>query len=255
MFLGICIFVLGLSGPIVAADSARQGPQSEAPTEKIWSVDAAPFEQRRGAAKILVKPLRLKQVSSKASKVIDVEDWLRAHGFEMPRSPLDVQENRVRVPVPSKNDGPPVSELWDFSKWSQTGQEVKEDLPYTKQEVTWAERVGDILYVSHGHRTYAKSSAGLNAWISAIDLSSGALLWRSEPLVSNAQNFLIVGDVIVCGYGFTAEPDFIRQLNRHTGETLQKIPVPSGPELLLMKDSRLFVRTYNRDLQFSVEGL
>ena len=68
---------------------------------------------------------------------------------------------------------------------------------------------GDVLYVSHAHSTYAKSSKGYNAYISAIDLKTGQLLWHSQPLVSNAYDFLVKGDAIIAGYGFTAENDYL----------------------------------------------
>ena len=46
-----------------------------------------------------------------------------------------------------------------------------------------------VLYVSHSHNTYAKSSMGTNAYIIAVDLVTGKILWRSAPLVANASNF------------------------------------------------------------------
>jgi hypothetical protein len=77
-------------------------------------------------------------------------------------------------------------------------------------------------------------------------------LWRSQPLVCNANNFVIINDVIICGYGFTAEPDFLYLIDKTTGEILQQIKVKTAPEYLIQKDNKLYVRTYDRDYLFEV---
>ncbi len=41
-----------------------------------------------------------------------------------------------------------------------------------------------------------------------------------------------VGDAIISGYGFTAEDDFIYILNRHTGRTIERVPVSTAPDFL-----------------------
>lgn len=37
-------------------------------------------------------------------------------------------------------------------------------------------------------------------------------------------NFLVKGDVIFCGYGFTAEDDYLYQLDKNTGEVIDRLP-------------------------------
>jgi hypothetical protein len=76
------------------------------------------------------------------------------------------------------------------------------------------------------------------------------VLWRSRPLVANAASFIVVGDVLITGYGFTAEPDFLYLLNRRSGAVIQTIPLRSGPEYLALKKDVLLVRTYNTDAVF-----
>jgi hypothetical protein len=111
-----------------------------------------------------------------------------------------------------------------------------------------------MLYVSNFHRTYARSSKGANAYLTAIDLATHRIVWRSQPLVANANNFVVVGDTIVSGYGFTAEPDYLYVVNKHTGSILQRLPVKSGPEYLVRRDDRLFVRTYDTDYLLRIAG-
>ena len=50
-----------------------------------------------------------------------------------------------------------------------------------------------------------------------LDPETGRVLWQSPSLVANADGFAVVGDVIVTGYGFTAEPDYLYALDRQNG--------------------------------------
>ncbi len=117
----------------------------------------------------------------------------------------------------------------------------------------WAEEVNGILYVSHAHRTYSESSGGINAFVTAIDLDDGSILWRSQPLVSNSQNFIIAGDTIITGYGFTDEPDYVYLLDRLTGEVYESYPVRTSPDYFALEGSRLYVRCYDADYIFDVQ--
>ncbi len=121
------------------------------------------------------------------------------------------------------------------------------------QLVIWALERDGVLYVSNGHRTYAAESQGKNAYLTAIDLKTGEILWRSRPLVSNARNFEIVGDVIVAGYGFTREPDFLHLIDRKTGQVIAKHPLKTGPDYILEKGGKLYVRAYDTDYVFEIK--
>ena len=125
----------------------------------------------------------------------------------------------------------------------------------TLQEVTWAQREGTTLFVATAYNGYAKLARGNNAYLNAIDLPSGKLLWRSRPLVCNATNFVIAGDALVCGYGFTAEPDFLYLLDKHSGHTLSRQKVASGPSYIFLRGEDLHVRTYDHNYLFRLDGL
>jgi len=60
-------------------------------------------------------------------------------------------------------------------------------------------------------------------------------------------NFLVKGDVIFCGYGFTAEDDYLYQLDKNTGEVIDRLPLKKMPDLMAVKDDRLYVHTYSYD--------
>jgi hypothetical protein len=134
---------------------------------------------------------------------------------------------------------------FDFERYTMAPELVESDRPYVYQAIRWVRQVDNVLYVSTGHRTYSASSFGKNAYITAIDITSGHVLWRSPALVANSNNFEIMGDRIITGYGFTSEPDWLYVLDRGTGTPIGALELSSGPEYIIPKDGLLFVRCYD----------
>jgi hypothetical protein len=139
---------------------------------------------------------------------------------------------------------------FDFGRYAYApgGAPRNRDLVY--QGIRWAIEADGTLYVQHSHATYARSSGGMNAYLTAIDTRDGRVLWRSAPLVANASNFEVVGDRIITGYGFTNEPDYLFLLDRRTGEARQRLPVRSGPSYIVRRGERVHVRAYDADYVF-----
>jgi len=81
----------------------------------------------------------------------------------------------------------------------------------------------------------------------AYDLNNGKLLWRSADQSYNTMNFIVKGDIIICGYGFTDERDYLYQINRNTGEIIDKMELKKMPDLLVEQDGKLYVHTYSYD--------
>lgn len=111
-----------------------------------------------------------------------------------------------------------------------------------------------VLYVEHANLSSAKDNLKQNAYITAVDLASGELLWRSAPLVANAFDFAIVDGGILSGYGFTREPDFLFVLDRKTGAIRQKVALESGPEYIVARAGRVYLRAYSSDYVFAAAG-
>jgi hypothetical protein len=109
-----------------------------------------------------------------------------------------------------------------------------------------------VLYVEHRANMYAREAKGQTAYITALDLATGELLWRSAPLVANAQTFIVAGGGLVCGYGFTAEPRFLFVLDRATGVKKQTLSTSTSPEYIVPKGGALYVRGYDSDFVFDV---
>jgi hypothetical protein len=83
-------------------------------------------------------------------------------------------------------------------------------------------------------------------------LATGKLLWRSDPLVCNAE-LASSGDYLITGYGFTAEPDFLFVLRKSDGKTASRTPIDSGPELIRLDGNRLSVETYDQSYVFELK--
>ena len=87
----------------------------------------------------------------------------------------------------------------------------------------------------------------------AYDLEDNKLLWRSADQTYNSMNFILKDNVILCGYGFTSEDDYLYQLNLHTGEVLSRLKLKKQPDLLVYQDNTLYVHTYSYNYTIEIE--
>jgi hypothetical protein len=235
---------------------------------------APPFPQAAPSAPARNRGAHLERESTRANEIVDEDAWFAKNA--LPRPELDPESLPASVPRQFRDaalrsafvggdrlflvygrDGGDLRYLMaadpktfafayglDFLRWQYP---PGEDGELTRQSVIWAVETGGTLYVSHGHNTYAKESRGRNAYVTAIDPHSGDDLWRSSPLVANARTFLVLDDLIVTGYGFTAEPDYLYILDRKTGAVKARQPLKTGPETLILEDGKIFVRCYDTD--------
>lgn len=219
----------------------------------------------------------LKQRSASPNQVTDTDAWFANNGLvlplvaepppwvpatagDLPRLQVIDQGSTIIATFGAGYDasvvlvfGPNgvVRGAFDFAAWLTPVSAVAGEADFVHGGVRWASVVEEVLYVATSHRTYAASSKGKNAFLSAIDLGSGRLRWQSDPLVCNAQSFVVIADSLVCGYGFTAEPDALYVLDRATGAVQTKVKLKTGPDYFLVKGEELFVRTYDMDYVFS----
>ena len=144
---------------------------------------------------------------------------------------------------------------YDFSNYIISPSYEKSARNYINQTFNWVIQEDNILYFSHSHNTYAKSSHGMNAYLTALDLNTNQIVWRSQPLVCNAGNFIIINSVIICGYGFTAEPDYLYLIDKNDGEVLQQIRLKTAPNTIIQQNDKLHVRTYDTDYIFEIKRI
>ena len=100
----------------------------------------------------------------------------------------------------------------------------------------------DIFYGISVTNGYAQPDS---CFMFAYDLENNKLLWRSGDQTCNTMNFIVKKDVIICGYGFTSEKDYLYQLNLHTGEVIAILELKKQPDLLVPQDNMLYVHTYS----------
>ena len=144
-----------------------------------------------------------------------------------------------------------VTHIWDFSNFKYSPKTT--DREFGDQRITWVVVEDDIVYVQHSSTTYAKSSGGQVAYISAISMKDNKIIWTTQPLTANGKNFIISGNSIISGYGFTAEPDFLYVVDKFSGERVQTIKLKSGADYIIERDGMIYVRTYNDDYVFSIK--
>jgi hypothetical protein len=144
---------------------------------------------------------------------------------------------------------------FDFSKYAWPPKYIPADKEFVYEEVRWAREADTgILYAETAHSTYASSSYGLNGYLNAISLKTKKLLWRSPAQIANADDFVMLNTVVVSGYGFTNEPDYLYATNRKTGRVEARLLLPNAPEHITRRGGKLFVRTYDHNLVVKVEG-
>lgn len=107
-----------------------------------------------------------------------------------------------------------------------------------------------ILYAGSVLNGYATPNS---CFMFAYDLNKEQLLWRSADQTYNSMNFIVKGDVILCGYGFTGEKDYLYQIDKHTGRVLEKMSLDKMPDLMAEKDGKLYVHTYSYDYVISMD--
>ncbi len=198
-------------------------------------------------------PLALTVLEQSKNQITDTEEWFERNGLVLPEYTdgryscliedgmlIHILENDMRKAT------------LDFSQFQYADDFKPEDRDFVDQNIGGVAICDGILYVSTFHYTYAQTSPH-NGYLTAIDLSDYSVLWKTRALVCNSRNFEMVGDVILCGYGFTAEDDFLYQIDRKTGAVIAETDLASMMDYIVYQDGRLYVRTYHTDYVFEVE--
>ena len=159
--------------------------------------------------------------------------------------------------------------------WNSFSDENYEYLWEGEDLYIYENGTGNCLYVLHyptdkwyvnGNNAYLKDGIFYGASVAngyaqpntcfmfAYDLKNEKLLWRSADQSYNSMNFVVEGDVLICGYGFTAEPDYLYQINRNTGEIIDRLLLKKMPDLIVEQDGKLYVHTYSYNYVIGIEN-
>ncbi|MEA3303119.1 MAG: hypothetical protein U9Q75_07595 [Pseudomonadota bacterium] len=271
VLLGICV----VSGSLFAAEK-------EPYVVEMVLLEEPPFQHfsTAGVVERETRHITLEEVAVSANKIVDEEAWFSENGLSLesasmvpPKVAAEIDGHQLLRAIPAddylalvyadeQGEGRYLF-LWsmksrryaygfDFGSYMHAPGGSEVDKQVITQSIDWVIVSESVVYVSHSHKTFSGSSRGMNAYITAIDLNTRRLLWRSDPLVSNAANFIVVGNTIISGYGFSAEPDYLYLLDTSNGRQIEKIALRTGPQYIISKDDQLFVRTYNTDYVFRV---
>ena len=158
--------------------------------------------------------------------------------------------------------------------WNSFSDENYEYLWEGEDLYIYENGTGNCLYVLHyptdkwyvnGNNAYLKDGIFYGASVAngyaqpntcfmfAYDLENEKLLWRSADQSYNSMNFVVEGDVLICGYGFTAEPDYLYQINRNPGEIIDRLLLKKMPDLIVEQDGKLYVHTYSYNYVIEIE--
>lgn len=216
--------------------------------------------------------VKLTLISADANEITDTDIWLSNIGEQLPDSNQREDGDYRYYFYGGENYSGYMIDLVDLEtselfatlnlyNMYYSDDQVDPDWDFVEQRVKHAVSKDGILYLCMSHNTYASASPH-NAYIMALDMNDDyRVIWKSEPLTCNANNFVVEGNSIICGYGFTDEPDYLYVLDRSTGERVEAIKLKTGPEYFYVKDyetdsrveRRLYVRTYDTDYEFLVE--
>lgn len=237
-----------------------------------------------------VIPLKIEEISKKSNQITDDIEWYTANQLFIPiirgsqfdtinaktldgmeeKQYLDrIAERRSRVfyddtyifsvnkgksnqllllDIFDLKTGKLVWEL-DFSDFAYHSDESKENKVASDREISWAVIKENILYVSIYMNGYAQENA---SYITAVDLGTLQVLWKSESQTCNSNNFILCDQVILSGYGFTAEKDYLYQLDINSGKIIEATPINSMADYLVLVNNRLYVRCYDTDYVFEL---
>ena len=259
----VCISLIGCSSKkvdnmeILVNEADRDGNISEevetaeseepVPETKYITIDLLEVEETymEGDA---VTPLKLKILSEEKDGVGYANDWYDSKDLSLPMI---------------------------GNNWDHFYDDEYEYQWFGKQLHIYEKETGNCLYVLeyptdkwyvNGNNAYLEDGIFYGASVAngyanpgscfmfAYDLNKEELLWRSADQSYNTMNFIVKGDVIICGYGFTDEKDYLYQINKNTGEIIGKIELKKQPDLLVEQDGKLYVHTYSYNYVIEIES-
>lgn len=99
------------------------------------------------------------------------------------------------------------------------------------------------LFFNEACQSYSSQADGDCSALVCMNPFLPQVLWRTPNLTSN--NILIMHKgVIICGYGFTAEPDYLYLVDAATGSILSATELDSAHDYLEIQGDKLYVTTY-----------
>ena len=210
------------------------------PETKYISIDLLEAEEIHAEGDA-VEPLKLKILSEEKNGINWANDWYESKNLSLPMignnwdhfydDKYEYQWLGEQLNIYEKETGNCLYVLeYPTDKWYVNGNNA-----YIEDGIFYGASVANG-YANPG-----------SCFMFAYDLNKDELLWRSADQSYNTMNFIVKGDVIICGYGFTDEKDYLYQINKNTGEIIDKMELRKQPDLLVEQDGKLYVHAYSYD--------
>jgi len=122
-----------------------------------------------------------------------------------------------------------------------------------KREVQDIRYTGSLLIFNAACTSYCDEVECRCSALVAIDPVAGEEVWRTPALVSN-NIFIVEDDWIFCGYGFTAEPDFLYIVEKTSGRVVYSQHLDSAMSYLELHQNTLSVITYKSLYRFRISN-
>ena len=229
------------------ANEAEEAESPEVVEPKYMTIDFTGVTETH-AEGAEVSPLKWEILSEEDNGIDSADEWYESENLSLPMIGTD---------------------------WNSFSDENYEYLWDGDDLYIYENGTGDCLYVLNyptdkwyvnGNNAYLKDGIFYGASVAngyaqpntcfmfAYDLENEKLLWRSADQSYNSMNFVVDGDVLICGYGFTAEPDYLYQINRNTGEIIDRLLLKKMPDLIVEQDGKLYVHTYSYNYVINIEN-
>ena len=199
----------------------------------------------------------LKELSHNKNESL-FEDWLTDRNFKDILLPYTKDNYSYSVSSDSTSPTPHILEIKDHND----GKLYRYDLSHLciqdannltgNLEIRYAVIANNALYVSFAHRTYANTNPN-TGYLVCIDRNTNELIWQTEPQTANAHTFIIDGNAIYTGYGFTNEPDYLYILDALTGVRVKSIKLTSSPQVIVKDRAKLYVKTQNTEYVYKID--
>lgn len=221
-------------------------PEEPAPETKHITIDLLEAEEIHAEGDA-VEPLKLKILSEEENGIDWANDWYESKNLSLPMignnwdhfydDEYEYQWLGEQLNIYEKETGNCLYVLeYPTDKWYVNGNNA-----YLEDGIFYGASVANG-YANPG-----------SCFMFAYDLNKDVLLWRSADQSYNTMNFIVKVDVIICGYGFTDEKDYLYQINKSTGEIIDKMELRKQPDLLVEQDGKLYIHTYSYDYVIEIE--
>ncbi len=165
------------------------------------------------------------------------------YGLEQP----DENVNELTQLIHYNTDSGEVDMWYDFSN----------ELKHDHGGIRFVHEEDSLIYVSVGSDFTDKDVVHYGR-IYCIHKTDHVIYWISDKFTANAESFVMINDVLVCGYAASEngknQKDKLYLINKLNGETVKDITLPDSPVWLVKDDNRVFVKTPVSVHEFDIKG-